>query len=48
VQRIPMRVQLDTKNKNLPPLRAGMSVVVNVDTGHPRGLPLFGGAEARP
>jgi membrane fusion protein, multidrug efflux system len=48
VQRIPMRVQLDTKDKNLPPLRAGMSVVVNVDTGHPRGLPLFGRAEARP
>ena len=48
VQRIPMRVQLDTKDKNLPPLRAGMSVVVNVDTGHPRGLPLFGRAEANP
>jgi membrane fusion protein (multidrug efflux system) len=46
VQRIPMRVQLDTKDRNLPPLRAGMSVVVNVDTGHPRGLPLFGRAEA--
>jgi membrane fusion protein (multidrug efflux system) len=48
VQRIPMRVQLDTKDKNLPPLRAGMSVVVNVDTGHARGLPLLGRAEARP
>jgi membrane fusion protein (multidrug efflux system) len=48
VQRIPMRVQLDTKDRNLPPLRAGMSVVVNVDTGHPRGLPLFGRAEAHP
>jgi len=48
VQRIPMRVQLDTKDKKLPPLRAGMSVVVNVDTGHARGLPLFGRAEARP
>jgi membrane fusion protein, multidrug efflux system len=48
VQRIPMRVQLDTKDKSLPPLRAGMSVVINVDTGHPRGLPLFGSAEARP
>jgi membrane fusion protein, multidrug efflux system len=48
VQRIPMRVQLDTKDKSLPPLRAGMSVVINVDTGHPRGLPLFGRAEAHP
>jgi membrane fusion protein (multidrug efflux system) len=41
VQRIPMRVQLDTKDTSLPPLRAGMSVVVNVDTGHARGLPFF-------
>jgi membrane fusion protein (multidrug efflux system) len=50
VQRIPMRVRLDTSDKNLPPLRAGMSVVVDVDTGHTRGLPhflarLFGGAQ---
>jgi len=49
VQRIPMRVRLDTSDANLPPLRAGMSVVVDVDTGHARGLPhflavLFGGA----
>ena len=48
VQRIPMRVRVDTSDKNLPPLRAGMSVEVNVDTGHARGLPhfltsLFGG-----
>ena len=48
VQRIPIRVQLDTKDKSLPPLRAGMSVVVNVDTGHSRGVPLFSRAEARP
>jgi membrane fusion protein (multidrug efflux system) len=41
VQRITMRVRLDTSDKNLPPLRAGMSVVVNVDTGHPRGVPQF-------
>ena len=41
VQRIPMRVRVDTKDKSLPPLRAGMSVEVNVDTGHPRGLPRF-------
>jgi membrane fusion protein (multidrug efflux system) len=49
VQRVPMRVRLDTGAKNLPPLRAGMSVEVDVDTGHARGLPhflkaLFGGA----
>jgi membrane fusion protein (multidrug efflux system) len=48
VQRIPMRVRLDTSDANLPPLRAGMSVVVDVDTGRTRGLPhflaaLFGG-----
>ncbi len=41
VQRIPMRVRLDTSDKNLPPLRAGMSVEVDVDTGHARGLPHF-------
>jgi membrane fusion protein (multidrug efflux system) len=48
VQRIPMRVRVDTSDKTLPPLRAGMSVEVEVDTGHTRGLPhfltgLFGG-----
>ena len=52
VQRIPMRVRLDTSDKNLPPLRAGMSVEVDVDTGHARGLPhflaaLFGSAQRR-
>jgi membrane fusion protein (multidrug efflux system) len=41
VQRVPMRVRIDTSDKNLPPLRAGMSVVVDVDTGHARGLPHF-------
>jgi len=50
VQRIPMRVRVDTSDKNLPPLRAGMSVEVDVDTGHTRGLPhfltaLFGSAQ---
>jgi len=39
VQRIPMRVRVDTRGKSLPPLRAGMSVEVDVDTGHARGLP---------
>jgi membrane fusion protein (multidrug efflux system) len=41
VQRIPMRVRVDTSDKNLPPLRAGMSVEVDVDTDHTRGLPHF-------
>src|SRR4029077_16850057 len=41
VQRIPMRVWLGTSDKNQPALRAGISVEVNVDTGHPRGLPQF-------
>jgi membrane fusion protein, multidrug efflux system len=38
VQRIPMRVSVDTGDTGKPPLRAGMSVEVNVDTGHARGL----------
>jgi membrane fusion protein, multidrug efflux system len=41
VQRVPMRVRVDPNDKNLPPLRAGMSVEVEVDTGHARGLPHF-------
>jgi membrane fusion protein (multidrug efflux system) len=41
VQRIPMRVRIDTSDKSLPALRAGMSVEVDVDTGHQRGLPQF-------
>jgi len=41
VQRIPMRVRVDTSDPRLPPLRAGMSVEVNVETGHARGLPHF-------
>jgi membrane fusion protein (multidrug efflux system) len=52
VQRITMRVRIDTSDKNLPPLRAGMSLEVDVDTGHARGLPhfltaLFGSAQRR-
>ena len=39
VQRIPLRVQIDTAQKGMPSLRAGMSVEVTVDTGHKRGLP---------
>ena len=41
VQRLPMRVRLDTSDKSMPPLAAGMSAEVDVDTGHPRGLPHF-------
>jgi membrane fusion protein (multidrug efflux system) len=41
VQRVPMRVRVDTGDTSLPPLRAGMSVEVDVDTGHTRGLPRF-------
>jgi membrane fusion protein (multidrug efflux system) len=41
VQRIPMRVRVDTSDKSRPPLRAGMSVEVDVDTGHARGVPPF-------
>jgi membrane fusion protein (multidrug efflux system) len=40
VQRIPMRVRIETPDGK-PPLRVGMSVVVDVDTGHARGLPTF-------
>jgi membrane fusion protein (multidrug efflux system) len=53
VQRIPMRIRVETTDKKLPPLRAGMSVEVDVDTGHARGLPhfltaLFGHSSGRP
>jgi membrane fusion protein, multidrug efflux system len=41
VQRIPLRVEIDTTDKSMPPLRAGMSVEVSVYTGHKRGLPHF-------
>jgi membrane fusion protein (multidrug efflux system) len=52
VQRIPMRVRLDITDQSQPPLRAGMSAEVYVDTGHTRGLPhflaaLFGGGDSR-
>lgn len=40
VQRIPLRVRVQ-KEPNKPPLRVGMSVELNVDTGHSRGLPTF-------
>ena len=37
VQRVPLRVAVDTGDRNLPPLRAGMSVEVSIQTGHARG-----------
>jgi membrane fusion protein (multidrug efflux system) len=37
VQRLAVRLKVET-NDNTPPLRAGMSVVVNIDTGHTRTL----------
>jgi membrane fusion protein (multidrug efflux system) len=41
VQRIPLRVRIDTSAGNMPPLRSGMSVEIGVDTGHAHGLPHF-------
>ncbi len=41
VQRVPMRVRVDTSDKSLPPLAAGMSVELDIDTGHARGFPHF-------
>jgi membrane fusion protein (multidrug efflux system) len=41
VQRVRIRIRLDSIDKGLPPLRAGMSTQVYVDTGHARGLPQF-------
>ena len=41
VQRVPMRIRVDTSDKSLPPLAAGMSVEIGVDTGHARGFPHF-------
>ncbi|HVM84787.1 MAG TPA: HlyD family secretion protein [Candidatus Binatia bacterium] len=38
VQRIPVRLKI-TPAPDQPPLRAGMSVVVAIDTGHTRSLP---------
>ena len=39
VQRVPMRVRVDISDKTKPPLRAGMSADIGVDTGHARGFP---------
>lgn len=40
VQRIPMLVSIDDM-AGKPPLRVGMSVTVDVETGHARGVPQF-------
>jgi membrane fusion protein (multidrug efflux system) len=40
VQRMPIRVKIDPA-EGKPPLRAGMSATVDVDTGHARGWPQF-------
>jgi membrane fusion protein (multidrug efflux system) len=40
VQRIPLRVRVDS-TEGKPPLRVGMSVTLDVDTEHARGLPHF-------
>ncbi|MDE2451318.1 MAG: efflux RND transporter periplasmic adaptor subunit, partial [Gammaproteobacteria bacterium] len=37
VQRIPVRIAVDTSERNLPALRAGMSVEISIHTGHSRG-----------
>ena len=38
VQRIPMRIRIDLA-EGKPPLRVGMSVTADVETGHARGIP---------
>src|SRR4029077_10128193 len=46
VQRIPVRIAVEQK-PGFPALRSGMSVVVEIDTGHKRSLAeLWGGAPA--
>lgn len=52
VQRLPLRLKIEP-SEGAPPLRAGMSVVVEIDTQHRRPLPrwaqsLFGSADATP
>jgi membrane fusion protein, multidrug efflux system len=45
VQRIPVRIELEPGVK-APRLGAGMSAVIEIDTGHHRSLPVVGRAEA--
>lgn len=40
VQRIPVRISVEP-TEDQPPLRVGMSVIADIDTGHARGLPSF-------
>lgn len=44
-QRVPVRIEIETAD-NVPPLRAGMSVEVSIDTERKRGWP-FGNAAAQ-
>ncbi len=51
VQRIPLRVEVNTNPGHMPPLRSGMSAEIKVDTGHVHGVPkmfawLFGGSQS--
>jgi len=46
VQRVPVHLAIE-QAPGQPPLRAGMTVTVSVDTGHSRGLPGFLSALAR-
>jgi membrane fusion protein (multidrug efflux system) len=39
VQRVPLRIRLDVSDRRLPPLAAGLSAEVEVDTGRARGWP---------
>jgi membrane fusion protein, multidrug efflux system len=41
VQRIPLRVRIDTSDVGMPPLRSSMSAEIYVDTGHANGVPHF-------
>jgi membrane fusion protein, multidrug efflux system len=41
VQRIQLRIRLGTSDRRMPPLSAGMSAEVYIDTGHARGWPHF-------
>jgi membrane fusion protein (multidrug efflux system) len=42
VQRIPVRIRIDQKAGD-PPLRAGMSAVISIDTGKRRWNRMLGG-----